>query len=285
MTKPNRNYIDYDVIRRAVKNTCLSEFVEICSELHSTSSHKRRDDLVSLISNPDESQSVKDAARYELFCIFVPLLLNDIIRNSSHVNPSSLDDYIQDAMLFLWKTLENAKKADSILSYMYRICDIVFHQYDKQAPFEEVSLSDWLMENSEEQLLTIAPESVCDMEDVLLQSVAIDTALATLSEKEEDAIRRRFGLHPYYEEQSLPEIAKAYGIASRERARQIVNNGLRHLRHPSRSKYIRDFPGNNESFRKKCEGKSPYISYSQLRDRSTSHAKNKDVHADVDVMF
>ena len=285
MTKPNRNYIDYDVIRREVKNTCLSEFVEICSELHRTSSSKRRDELVGLISNPDESQKAKDAARYELFFIFVPLLLNDIIRNSSHVNPSSLEDYMQEAMLILWKVLANGRKTTTILPYVYRIYDIVVHQYDKQAQFETVSLSDWLMETQEEQLLTIAPDSVFDMEDVLLQSVAIDTALKTLKPREEDAIRRRFGLPPYYVKHGLSEIANAYGIASSEGARRIVNDGLRHLRHPSRSKYIKDLPGNNELFRKLCEVESPYSSYSQLRDSSACHTQNEDVYADIDVMF
>ena len=60
----------------------------------------------------------------------------------------------------------------------------------------------------------------------------VDAVLGTLSEREADILRRRFGIgfsHPM----TLEDIGKEYGL-SRERIRQIESKALRKLRHPSR---------------------------------------------------
>ena len=63
----------------------------------------------------------------------------------------------------------------------------------------------------------------------------IYAALATLTEREQSVLRHRFknGL-------TLQKTAEAYGI-TRERIRQIESKALRKLRHPSRSKKLKDF--------------------------------------------
>lgn len=61
----------------------------------------------------------------------------------------------------------------------------------------------------------------------------VDAVLGTLSEREADVLRRRFGIgfnHPM----TLEDIGKEYGL-SRERIRQIESKALRKLRHPSRA--------------------------------------------------
>ena len=61
----------------------------------------------------------------------------------------------------------------------------------------------------------------------------VDAVLGTLSEREADILRRRFGIgfnHPM----TLEDIGKEYGL-SRERIRQIESKALRKLRHPSRA--------------------------------------------------
>lgn len=50
-------------------------------------------------------------------------------------------------------------------------------------------------------------------------------------------MRRRFGLGGY-DEQTLEEIGKAYGL-TRERIRQIETKGIKALRHPSRSRFLK----------------------------------------------
>ena len=63
--------------------------------------------------------------------------------------------------------------------------------------------------------------------------------LEELTEREKEVLRLRFGLedgHPY----TLEEVGKRFGV-TRERIRQIEAKALRKLRHPSRSKKLRDF--------------------------------------------
>jgi len=63
--------------------------------------------------------------------------------------------------------------------------------------------------------------------------------LSTLTPREETVLRRRFGLddgHP----RTLEEVGKEFNV-TRERIRQIESKALRKLRHPSRSKKLKDF--------------------------------------------
>lgn len=67
----------------------------------------------------------------------------------------------------------------------------------------------------------------------------VNAVLGTLTEKEADIIRRRFGFKDGHEE-TLEEIGKTYGV-TRERIRQIEEKAMRRLRHPSRSRRLRDY--------------------------------------------
>jgi RNA polymerase primary sigma factor len=63
--------------------------------------------------------------------------------------------------------------------------------------------------------------------------------LEELTEREKEVLRLRFGLedgHPY----TLEEVGRRFGV-TRERIRQIEAKALRKLRHPSRSKKLRDY--------------------------------------------
>jgi RNA polymerase primary sigma factor len=61
----------------------------------------------------------------------------------------------------------------------------------------------------------------------------------TLSPREALAIKMRFGLDGH-EAHKLQDIGDVFGV-TRERARQIVTDGLRHLRHPSRRRRLQGF--------------------------------------------
>ena len=64
--------------------------------------------------------------------------------------------------------------------------------------------------------------------------------LATLSPREEKVIKMRFGLSQAGEEHTLEEIGEDFRV-TRERIRQIEAKALRKLRHPSRSRLLKDF--------------------------------------------
>jgi RNA polymerase primary sigma factor len=67
----------------------------------------------------------------------------------------------------------------------------------------------------------------------------IEDVLDTLTDREENVLRLRFGLDDG-RTRTLEEVGKVFGV-TRERIRQIEAKALRKLRHPSRSKRLRDF--------------------------------------------
>ncbi len=67
----------------------------------------------------------------------------------------------------------------------------------------------------------------------------IDGVLSTLSEREKRVLQLRFGLEDG-RSRTLEEVGREFGV-TRERIRQIEANALRKMRHPSRSKKLRDF--------------------------------------------
>jgi len=67
----------------------------------------------------------------------------------------------------------------------------------------------------------------------------LHSVLGTLSEREAGVVSMRFGLADG-QPRTLDEIGKVYGV-TRERIRQIESKTMSKLRHPSRSKLLRDF--------------------------------------------
>jgi RNA polymerase primary sigma factor len=67
----------------------------------------------------------------------------------------------------------------------------------------------------------------------------IDKILCSLTHKEEKIIRKRFGIGgdiPH----TLEEVGLEFDV-TRERIRQIEGKAIRRLKHPSRSKWLREF--------------------------------------------
>ena len=72
-----------------------------------------------------------------------------------------------------------------------------------------------------------------------LLAEALKEILGTLTEREADVLRMRFGMYDG-RTHTLEEVGQIFGV-TRERIRQIENKAIRKLRHPSRDKKIRDF--------------------------------------------
>lgn len=68
----------------------------------------------------------------------------------------------------------------------------------------------------------------------------LEEVLDTLTDREENVLRLRFGLDDDGRTRTLEEVGKVFGV-TRERIRQIEAKALRKLRHPSRSNQLKDF--------------------------------------------
>ncbi len=96
---------------------------------------------------------------------------------------------------------------------------------------DESHLGDFIEDKS-----VLSPEN-----HVLRQALRqqLEEVLSTLSEREEQVLRYRFGLEDDTE-YTLEQVGKKFGV-TRERIRQIEAKALRKLRHPHRAKYLRPF--------------------------------------------
>lgn len=72
-----------------------------------------------------------------------------------------------------------------------------------------------------------------------LRKQEVADVLATLSEREAKIIRLRFGIDSGYP-RTLEEVGKMFNV-TRERVRQIEAKAIRKLRHPSRTKMLKDY--------------------------------------------
>ena len=69
----------------------------------------------------------------------------------------------------------------------------------------------------------------------------VQSALAALSERERQVLELRFGLIDG-KDHTLEEVSRYFNV-TRERIRQIEAKALRKLRHPTRSRHLREYLG------------------------------------------
>jgi len=85
----------------------------------------------------------------------------------------------------------------------------------------------------------LSAEAPSDAATRIMLTQAVETALAELSEREQEVVKMRFGLEDG-QPKTLEEVGKAFGV-TRERVRQIEAKTLAKLRHPQRSHKLKEF--------------------------------------------
>ncbi|MFM9107805.1 MAG: RNA polymerase sigma factor RpoD [Chloroflexota bacterium] len=96
---------------------------------------------------------------------------------------------------------------------------------------EDSSLGDFIEDNK-----VLAPAEAASRQMLKEQ---MEDVLGTLSERERQVLAMRFGIEDG-RSRTLEEVGKEFGV-TRERIRQIEAKALRKLRHPSRSKKLKDY--------------------------------------------
>ena len=108
---------------------------------------------------------------------------------------------------------------------------------------EPVSLETPLGEEEDSHLGDFIPDedapAPSDMASHTMLKEQLAEVLSTLTPREEKVLRLRFGLEDG-RSRTLEEVGKEFNV-TRERIRQIEAKALRKLRHPSRSKKLKDF--------------------------------------------
>ncbi len=108
---------------------------------------------------------------------------------------------------------------------------------------EPVSLETPIGEEEDSHLGDFIPDDEAlapdDAASHILLKEQLSGVLSTLTDREEKVLRLRFGLEDG-RSRTLEEVGKEFNV-TRERIRQIEAKALRKLRHPSRSKKLKDF--------------------------------------------
>jgi RNA polymerase primary sigma factor len=108
---------------------------------------------------------------------------------------------------------------------------------------EPISLNTPLGEDGDSELADLIEDSEAidpgEAVGFILLREQLNSMLGTLSEREAGVVTMRFGLADG-QPRTLEEISKVYGV-TRERIRQIEVHTLSKLRHPSRSRLLRDY--------------------------------------------
>ena len=108
---------------------------------------------------------------------------------------------------------------------------------------DPVSLESPIGEEEDSHLGDFIPDddapAPADAASLMLLKEQLNEVLSTLTDREAKVLRLRFGLEDG-RSRTLEEVGKEFDV-TRERIRQIEAKALRKLRHPSRSKKVKDF--------------------------------------------
>ena len=140
------------------------------------------------------------------------------------------------------KELLERINADNAFGFPLAMDDLRKYIAYADAYLNTTSLNVPVGEDGDSELTDFIPDTSESVEDTVFQQELhdmLDNVLSTLTAREEKVIRMRFGLDNG-RPMTLEQVGYEYYV-TRERIRQIEVKALRKLRHPSRSKRLKDY--------------------------------------------
>lgn len=171
------------------------------------------------------TRAIADQAR----TIRIPVHMVETINKYIRVSRQLLQDLGREPL-----PEEIAKEMDLSTEKVREIMKIAQEPVSLETPIGEENdsnLGDFIEDHE-----ALAPADAAAYE---LLKEQLEDVLDTLTEREENVLRLRFGLDDG-RTRTLEEVGQVFGV-TRERIRQIEAKALRKLRHPSRSKRLKDF--------------------------------------------
>ena len=171
------------------------------------------------------TRAIADQAR----TIRIPVHMVETINKVKKVSSQLLHEYGHDP-----SAEEIAERLDMPVDKVREIMRVAQEPVSLETPIgeeEDSHLGDFIPDDD-------APVPAEAASQTLLKEQLADV-LKTLTPREEKVLRLRFGLEDG-RPRTLEEVGKEFNV-TRERIRQIEAKALRKLRHPSRSKKLRDF--------------------------------------------
>ena len=171
------------------------------------------------------TRAIADQAR----TIRIPVHMVETINKVKKVSSQLLHEYGHDP-----SAEEIAERLDMSVDKVREIMRVAQEPVSLETPIgeeEDSHLGDFIPDDD-------APVPAEAASQTLLKEQLADV-LKTLTPREEKVLRLRFGLEDG-RPRTLEEVGKEFNV-TRERIRQIEAKALRKLRHPSRSKKLRDF--------------------------------------------
>ncbi len=172
------------------------------------------------------TRSIADQAR----TIRIPVHMVEILNRMLRVSRDLVQTYGTEPT-----TEQIAEKMDLSVEKVRKVLKIAKEPISLDTPIgmedNNSQLQDFIQDN----------DSPSPLDSVIRSDIKfhVDQALQTLTSKEERVLRKRFGIGKE-DSSTLEEVGQEFEL-TRERIRQIESKALRKLRHPARSKWLKNF--------------------------------------------